>query len=79
MTVDQVRTTLRERIARGATLEELETLLRMTRGIGERQRAALWGEAMRYDPRRITSRRVDAARAFLAQARNGRSGRPSPH
>jgi hypothetical protein len=74
MTVDQVRTTLRERIARGATFDELETLLRMTRGIGERQRAALWSEALRYDPRRVTNRQVDAARTFLARARTSGTG-----
>jgi len=45
MTVDQVRTTLRERIARGATLDELDTLLRMTRGLTERQRQSLSHEA----------------------------------
>jgi hypothetical protein len=70
MTVDQVRTRLRERIARGASLDELETLLRMTRGIGERQRAALWSEALRYDPRAVTPRRVAAARKFLARAKS---------
>ena len=75
MTVDEVRTTLRERIARGATLDELETLLRMTRGLGERQRAALWNEALRYDPRPITTRRVDAVRKFLTRARNNGNGR----
>jgi hypothetical protein len=67
MTVDQVRTMLRERIARGATLDELETLLRMARGITERQRATLWNEAWRYDPRKVTVRRVEAARAWLGR------------
>jgi hypothetical protein len=71
MTVEQVRTTLRERIARGATLDELDTLLGMARGIGERQRAVLWNEAMRYDPRRVTSRQVSAARSFLTHAGRG--------
>jgi hypothetical protein len=79
MTVDQVRTTLRERITRGASLDELETLLRMTRGIGERQRAALWNEALRYDPRRVTDRQVDAARRFLSRSRSNGNGRaPTP-
>jgi len=31
MTIDGVRIALRERIRRGATLEELDTLVRMTR------------------------------------------------
>jgi hypothetical protein len=65
MTVDQVRSALRERIARGATLEELDTLVRMTRGIGERQRTALLNEAWRYDPRRATLRRMDGVRSLL--------------
>ena len=68
MTVEQVRATLRERIARGASLEELDTLLRMTRGLTERQRGALWSEAWRYDPRRATLRRVEAARSLLGKA-----------
>jgi hypothetical protein len=68
MKIDQVRTTLRERIARGASLEELDTLLRMTRGLTERQRAALWSEAWRYDPRRVTLRRMEAARSLLGKA-----------
>ena len=68
MNIDQVRTTLRERIARGASLEELDTLLRMTRGLTERQRAALWSEAWRYDPRRVTLRRMEAARSLLRKA-----------
>jgi hypothetical protein len=67
MTVDQVRTTLRERIARGATLEELETLVGMARGVSERQRALLWGEVWRYDPRRATLRRVEGVRSLLGR------------
>jgi hypothetical protein len=69
MTVDQVRTALRERIARGATLEELDMLVRMARGLTERQRAALWSEAWRYDPRGVTSRRIDDVRSLLRTAR----------
>jgi hypothetical protein len=67
MTVDQVRTALRERIARGATLEELDTLVGMARGLSERQRAMLWAEAWRYDPRRATLRRVEGVRALLGR------------
>jgi hypothetical protein len=82
MTVDQVRTALRERIRRGASLEELDTMVRMTRGLSERQRAVLWSEAWRYDPRASTRRRVDAARAVLGTAtrplrtRRGRAAAP---
>jgi len=65
MTVDGVRAALRERIARGATLEELDTIVRMARGIGERQRTALFGEALRYDPREATLRRVNGVRSVL--------------
>jgi hypothetical protein len=72
VTVEQVRATLRERIARGATLDELETLLRMTRGLTEHQRTALLTEAWRYDPRRVTRQRVDAVRQWLGRrTRNG--------
>ena len=69
MTVDQVRTALRERIARGATLEELDTFVGMAHGLGERQRAALWSEAWRYDPRRATGRRIEGVRSLLAKTR----------
>jgi hypothetical protein len=69
MTVDQVRTALRERIARGATLEELETLVGMARGVSERQRAVLFGETWRYDPRRATARRIEGVRSLLRAAR----------
>ena len=74
MTVDQVRSALRERIARGASLEELDTFVRMTRGIGERQRTALLSEAWRYDPRRATVRRVNDVRSLLRRF----SGRAVP-
>lgn len=77
MTVEQVRRTLRERIARGAPLSEIDTLLRMSRGIGQRQREALWAEAVRYDPRRVTLRQVDSARRFLTRSNgNGASAKP---
>jgi hypothetical protein len=72
MTVDHVRRTLRERIRRGAPLSELDTLLTMARGLTQRQREALWAEAMRYDPRRVTRRRVDAARTVATRLRGAR-------
>ena len=71
MTVDQVRLTLRERIARGAPLSELDTLLRMSRGIGQRQRELLWAEALRFDPRQVTRRQLDGARAAASRLRRG--------
>ena len=90
MTVEQVRSTLRERIARGATLDELETLLRMTRGLTERERGALLTEAWHYNPRRMPLRRMsrlplqrmNAARRWFGRVspngvRIARRGRPS--
>ena len=68
MTVDHVRRTLRERIARGAPLSEIDTLLRMSRGIGQRQREALWAEASRMDPRRMTLRQMENARRLMTRA-----------
>jgi hypothetical protein len=62
MKVDQVRAALRERIARGATLEELDTIVRMTRGLTERQRTELLSEAWRYDPRRVDDVRAQLRR-----------------
>ena len=51
MTVEAVRATLRERIERGATLEELDTIVRMTRGLRASERNELWRYAWSYDPR----------------------------
>ena len=50
MGIEQVRETLRERIKRGATFDELETIIRLTRGLRERERWELWNWAWRYDP-----------------------------
>jgi hypothetical protein len=47
---EQVREKLRERIKRGATFDELETIIRLTRGLRERERWELWNWAWRYDP-----------------------------
>jgi hypothetical protein len=41
----------------------------MTRGLGERQRTALVGEALRYDPREATLRRVEGVRSALSRIR----------
>jgi hypothetical protein len=48
--VDQIRTTLEERIARGATLEEIDTIVRMSRGLSPDEREALWRWAWSYVP-----------------------------
>jgi hypothetical protein len=48
--VDQIRTTLEERIARGATLEEIDTIVRMSRGLSPDEREALWRWAWSYEP-----------------------------
>jgi len=42
----------------------------MSRGIGQRQREALWAEAARYHPRRVTRRQVDTARRYLTRNRS---------
>ncbi len=51
MVVEGIRNKLRERIERGATLDELETIVRGTRGLTEAQRTDLWLFAWRYQPR----------------------------
>jgi hypothetical protein len=48
--VEQIRTTLRERIERGATLDELETIVRMSRGLRPEERSELWLFAWSYMP-----------------------------
>jgi hypothetical protein len=50
MGTEQVRERLRERIKRGASFEELENVIRLTRGLRERERWELWNWAWRYDP-----------------------------
>ena len=51
MTVDGVRAMLRRRIERGATLDEIDTIVRMTRGLRSAERRALWRFGWAYDPR----------------------------
>jgi hypothetical protein len=48
--VDEIRTTLRERIEHGATLEELDTIVRMSRGLRPEERRELWRFAWSYVP-----------------------------
>jgi hypothetical protein len=48
--VEQIRTTLQERIARGATLEEIDTIVRMSRGLSPLEREELWRWAWSYEP-----------------------------
>jgi hypothetical protein len=48
--VDQIRTTLEERISRGATLEEIDTIVRMSRGLSPAERESLWRWAWSYEP-----------------------------
>jgi hypothetical protein len=50
--VEDIRTTLRERIERGATLEEIEMIVRMSRGLRPDERSELWRYAWSYEPRR---------------------------
>jgi hypothetical protein len=48
--LEEIRTTLRERIARGATLDEIDTIVRMSRGLRPEERSELWRFAWSYDP-----------------------------
>ncbi len=48
---EQVRATLRERIERGATLEEIETIVLMSEGLRPDQRRELWQFAWGYAPK----------------------------
>ena len=48
--VEDIRTTLRERIEHGATLEEIDTIVRMSRGLKPGERAELWQFAWSYVP-----------------------------
>jgi hypothetical protein len=56
--VEEIRATLRERITNGATLEEIEMIVRMSRGLRPEERSELWRYAWSYDPRAM---RVEAA------------------
>jgi hypothetical protein len=47
---EEVQATLRERIERGATLEEIETIVLMTRGLRPDERRGLWWYAWNYSP-----------------------------
>ena len=48
--VNEIRMTLEERIARGATLEEIDTIVRMSRGLSPAEREELWRWAWSYEP-----------------------------
>ena len=69
MTVDGVRMALRERVGRGPTLHDLDTLVQRTRDVGGSRRAALWSEAQRRAPREATVRRVEGVRSALSRLR----------
>jgi hypothetical protein len=47
---EQVQATLRERIERGATLEEIETIVLMSQGLRADERRNLWWFAWNYAP-----------------------------
>jgi hypothetical protein len=47
---EQVRATLQERIERGATLEEIETIVLMSHGLRPDERRDLWWYAWSYMP-----------------------------
>ena len=71
MVVDDVRDTLRERIDRGATFDELDTIVRMTRGLTEGQRRALWQFAWYYElrPTRRRGSTPSESRALVLERR----------
>jgi hypothetical protein len=48
--VEQIRTTLRERIERGATLDEIDRLVHMSQGLRPDERRDLWWFAWHYAP-----------------------------
>jgi hypothetical protein len=48
--VEQIKTTLRDRIERGATLDELDRIVLMSRGLRSEERAELWLYAWSYVP-----------------------------
>jgi len=50
MIIEEIRARLRERIKRGATFDELETVIRMSRGLRQQERSELWSWAWSYDP-----------------------------
>jgi hypothetical protein len=47
---EEVRATLRERIERGATLEEIDSIVQRSRGLTPRERRELWADAWSYAP-----------------------------
>jgi hypothetical protein len=47
---EQVRATLQERIDRGATLEEIETIVLLSKGLRPDERRNLWWFAWSYAP-----------------------------
>jgi hypothetical protein len=48
--VDSIKMTLQERIVHGATLEEIDTIVRMSRGLTPAEREELWRWAWSYEP-----------------------------
>jgi hypothetical protein len=53
---EEVRATLTERIEHGATLEELETIVLMSRGLRPEERGELWRYAWSYAPEPAAAR-----------------------
>jgi hypothetical protein len=65
---EQVREKLRERINRGATFDELDTIIRLTKGLRQRERWELWNWAWAYDPEaEKRAHPLNAMRAFFAK------------
>ena len=65
---------IRDRIERGATLDELDSVIRARRGLDEEQRSALWLYAWHHAPGPGARSRSGAGRRSAApEAGDGRS------
>ena len=62
---EAVRNQLRERISRGASIDEIETIIGLSRGLTENERESLWAFAWGYSPDPKRSGQIAAARAMM--------------
>jgi hypothetical protein len=69
--VERAHRQIRQRMDAGATLDEIETLIRVTPGVNDEERAALWLYAWHYAPA------PDTADPYHDQLRRG-SLEPAP-
>jgi len=78
--IEDVRARLRERIKRGATFDELETVIRMSRGLRQHERRELWSWAWNYEPgvEKKRTRRRGSVRGMIGRG-PGSGLRPRLH